>query len=676
MLNRDRTKDELYEYYLNLVSDINYWNDQYYKESISVVSDKEFDMKLKELESIENEHPEWITSNSPTQRVGSSLDSKSRFPKVEHSTPMISLENSYNYDDIRRFLNRVRENGAEEIVIESKLDGLSLALIYRKGKLVKAITRGNGKVGEDVLQNALEIRGIPHHIYPEIDIEVRGEVIMSYKAFNSENEYREENALELASNPRNLAAGTLRSLDPAIVRTRKLDFFAYFLMRSSFGWINQKKSLDKLRELGFNVYPTLVVMKTNDIESIMKFIKNYDEYVRTSNNDYPEDGLVIKVNDRTLWDKIGSNSKAPKWAVAYKFEPEEAETKLLDVEIQVGRTGKVTPVAIMEPVTLSGTKVRRATLHNFDEVKRLGVKIGDYVFIEKAAEIIPKVKRVNFNRRKGNEKDIEIPKVCPCCGSTLVKPEYNVDLYCMNKSCPGTSYFKILHFASRQCMDIRGLGIKVLEELFEAGLIKTPADIYRLKNCKYLHEFETLGYKLADNLLDAIEKSKYNPLDRVIFALAIPEIGQTISRKISNVVDDFTKLNDRLIDEMPFLNYSANESLKKWFKDDDNIKLMKELESFGISFVNRMKDKKFTNNALTGKNFVITGSFNKFKNREEVVAILDLFGANVSNNVSKNTDYLIAGFGTENGSKMKKAKELGIEIWDETKARSILTSDR
>ena len=676
MLDKNRTKDELYKDYLSLVSDINYWNDKYYKESISVVSDKEFDIALKELEAIEKEHPEWVTSESPTQSVGSSLDSKSRFPKVAHSTPMISLENSYDCDDIRRFLNRVKENGSEDVIIESKLDGLSLALIYRKGRLVKAITRGDGKVGEDVLQNALQIRGIPERIYPEADIEVRGEVIMSYKAFNDENKLREENKVELAANPRNLAAGTLRSLDPSIVKSRRLDFFAYFLMPSSFGWISQMKSLNKLKELGFRVYPTSVVMKTNDIDSIMKFIETYDKENREYKPEYPEDGLVIKVNDRKLWDKIGSNSKAPKWAVAYKFEPEEAETRLIDVEIQVGRTGKITPVAIMEPVTISGSVVRRATLHNFDEIERLGVKIGDYVFIEKAAEIIPKVKRVDFDKRNGPEKPIEVPEVCPCCGSKLVKPEYNVDLYCLNPNCPGTSYFKILHFASRQCMDIRGLGIKVLEELFDDGLIKNPVDIYKLKDYKHLAEKETLGHKLAENLLEAIEESKYRSLDRVIFALAIPEIGQTVSKKIANFVDDFTKLNDRIIDQMDFLNYSANNSLKKWFKNDDNILLMKELEKVGISFKRNMSEKKFTNNAITGKNFVITGSFNKFKNREEIIDILDIFGANVSNNVSKNTDYLIAGFGTENGSKIKKAKELGITIWDEETAVDRLTGNK
>lgn len=673
---KNRNKDELYEEYLDLVSDINYWNDKYYKESISVVSDKEFDMALKELEAIEREHPEWVTSNSPTQKVGSSLDDKSRFPKERHSSPMISLENSYNFDDIRRFIRRVRENGADEIIIESKLDGLSLALIYRKGRLVKAITRGDGIIGEDVLNNVKEIRHVPHRLPVDIDIEVRGEVLMSYKSFNDENTFREENKLELASNPRNLAAGTLRSLDPGVVRTRNLDFFAYFLMPSPYGWISQKKSLLKLKELGFNVYSTSVVMKTDDIEEIMKFIKNYDECNRTSIQIYPEDGLVLKVNDRRLWNKIGSNSKAPKWAVAYKFEPEEAETKLLDVEVQVGRTGKITPVAIMEPVRLSGSIVKRATLHNFDEIKRLGVKIGDYVFIEKAAEIIPKVKRVNFDRRNGREAEIEIPDVCPCCGSELIKPDNNVDLYCTNNNCSGTTFFKLLHFASRPCMDIRGLGIKILEELFDEGLVKTPADIYKLKFNNKLFDLTSLGTKSAENLLDAINRSKYNTLDRVIFALAIPEIGQTISRKISNEVDDFTELTDSKIEKMSFLNYSAKNSLKSWFKNDDNIRLMRELESFGISFKNTMKDKKFTNNALTGKNFVITGSFDRFKNREEIVEILSIFGANVSNSVTKKTDYLIAGYGTEDGSKIRKAKELGITIWDENKTYSILVSSK
>lgn len=666
-----------YDEYLKLKNDIKKWNDAYYKDSVSLVSDYEFDKSLERLIQMEEEHPEWIEDDSPSLNVGSSLQDSSRFPKIKHKTPMISLANSYDYDDIRRFINRIKEHGSEDIVIESKLDGLSLALIYRKGELVQAITRGNGIVGEDVLQNALQINGIPKEIYPRVDIEVRGEVLMSFKSFNDENKLREEQMLELYANPRNLASGTLRSLDPQVVKSRNLDFFAYFLMPSPFGWISQSKSLVKLSELGFNVYPGYKIMSTKDVSKIMDYIKECED--NKYNKNYPEDGLVLKVNDRRLWNSIGSNSKSPRWAVAYKFEPESCTTKLLDVVVQVGRTGKVTPVAIMDPVRISGSVVQRATLHNYDEVERLGVKIGDTVVIEKAAEIIPKIKSVVKEDRIGTEIDIEVPKVCPVCGQELIRPEYNVDLYCVNKNCPGTAYYKILHFASRECMDIRGLGMQVLSDLIDNGAVSNIVDLYRLKNkAKELEHYSTLGFKLAANLLESIEESKYRTFDRKIFALGIPEIGKSVSKKIANEVDHIFEITNSKIDKWDFLNVSAKKSLKAWMMDDNNMVMIKELEKLGVLFksdLSKNDRRKIENNMITGKNFVITGSLNKFKNRDELVNILGLFGANVGTSVSKNTDILIAGYGTENGSKLTKAKSLGIKIWTEEEAFKILTKD-
>lgn len=642
----------------------------YYVLAQPVISDEKYDLLVKELEKLESENPQLITEDSPTQRVGKDLTKE--FKPVKHKIPMLSLSNTYDEQDLFDFDRRVRESLSEddkpEYVVELKIDGASVSINYVNGKLKTAATRGDGSVGEEITNNVKTIRSLPLKIDTELinkyhleDFEVRGEVFMKIEDFNLLNKEREAKGEKLFANPRNSTAGTLKLQDPKIVASRKLNVFLYSLINEDEVLVSQEQNLKLLKQLGFNVNDKFVVCK--NIQDVLKVCEKFEQIRDTL--DYEIDGAVVKVNSVKQQNILGNIAKSPRWAVAYKFKAKQAFTKLLGITWQVGRTGAITPVAELEPVQLAGSTISRATLHNFDEIQRKDIRVGDTVIIEKGGDVIPKIISVVVDERPKRSSPTIPPDKCPVCKSKLFKPENEVALYCENTECLAQIKGRLIHFASRGAMDIEGLGDALIDLFTDKGFIKNFSDIYKLKDKRSeLIQIERLGEKSIDNLLNAVEKSKSQPFPKVLFAIGIRYVGAGAAQKIAdhfNSIDNLIKASEEEISSIYEIGPSISKSIKQFFADKKNIRLIEELKKAGLNFVSEKREIK--KSYFTGKTFVLTGTLSGFS-RDEAAARITALGGKVASAVSKNTDFVVAG--EKAGSKLSKAESLGIKVIDES----------
>jgi len=663
-----REEIERYDYY-------------YYVLAQPLISDEEYDKLYKELEKLEAENPHLITPDSPTQRVGKDLTKE--FKPVNHLVPMLSLANTYDEQDVYDFDRRVREglpeNEKVEYVVEYKIDGASVSLRYIDGKLFTAATRGDGTVGEEITNNVKTIKAVPLKIkkpegtkYKLKDFEARGEIYMNIKDFEALNKEREKNGEKLFANPRNSAAGTLKLQNPQIVAKRKLNIFVYSLISLEDEFESQAENLKLLKQMGFRVNPDYRVCKS--IEEVLQVCKEFEE--KRDTLEYEIDGAVIKVNSIRQQNILGNIAKSPRWAVAYKFKAKQAFTYVKDIVWQVGRTGAVTPVAELEPVRLAGSTISRATLHNYDEIKRKDIRIGDKVVIEKGGDVIPKIVAVIFEERKKDSQPTKPPERCPVCKSKLYKPEDEVAIYCENPECPAQIKGRLAHFASRGAMDIEGLGESLIDLFVEKGFLKTFSDIYELKNHREeLIKIERLGEKSIDNLLNAIEKSKSQPFEKVLFALGIRYVGAGVAQKLAEHfgnIDALINASEEDILSVYEIGPSISRSLKQFFSDKHNLELIDKLKKAGLKFSVESK-KPVKDNFFKDKTFVLTGTLTTFS-REEASAKIKMLGGKVASSVSKNTDFVIAG--EKAGSKLDKAKSLGVKILSEDEFLKLLEENK
>ena len=643
--------------YEELVELLHKYNYYYYEKNESLVSDFEYDNLLKELEEIEKINPQLKIAGTPSEKVGSHFKD-TKFKKVTHKKAMLSLSNSYNIGDVADFIGRAKKTIDEqmEYILELKLDGLSISVIYEKGRLVQAITRGDGIIGEDVTENIMEIESIPQYLKERVDVEVRGEIVLPLAKFEELNKKRLEAGEELFANPRNAASGTIRQLDASIVGERALDCYFYYLVDGEkYGIEKHRDSLKYIESLG---------LKTSGVYELCKSVDEIDEKIRYWEKErhglpYETDGLVIKINDYNHHRLLGNTTKAPRWAIAYKFPAKQVTTRLLDVTYQVGRTGNVTPVAELQAVEVSGSIVRRASLHNFDEIRRKDIKIGDKVFIEKAAEIIPQVIKVVKEERTGEEKEIIPPTHCPICETELIQEEGLVALKCPNPNCDAKTQRRIEYFVSRDAMSIDGLGSRIIEKFIEIGKISDVSDIYLLKNYKeQLMSLEKMGEKSVENLLNSIEESKKRPYNKTLYALGIPFVGKFLANllaKESGNIDELAKLSVEELLEIDQVGDKVAKSVYDYFRDEETLALLDRLKSHGINY--KEDEKKENSLAIfSGKNFLFTGKLSHFGRNEIKDVVEGLGGTNLSS-VSKKLDYLIVG--EDAGSKLEKAKELG-----------------
>ncbi len=648
----------------------------YYVLDAPELSDADFDRLMQDLKRLEDEHPQLITADSPTQRVGGKP--REGFVKVEHSRPMLSLDNAYNEQELRDWDRRARELAGPaklEYVCEFKLDGMSLALTYREGKLQTGVTRGDGSVGEDVTTNVRTMRTVPLSVSADAlkkagippDFEVRGEVIMPLAAFARMNEERERQNLSRFANPRNAAAGTIRVLEPNIVAQRRLDLYAYFLLVDGKYYPElHSDALHALSQAGFRVNSHYALVSS--IDQVLEFIGKSEQM--REKLPYEIDGVVVKVNSVRTRDRLGFTGKAPRWAIAYKYAARSGVTQIEDIRVQVGRTGKLTPVAVLKPVPIGGTKVSRATLHNMDEIGRLGVKIGDWVMVERGGDVIPKVvKAVEDKDHPCGYKEFHMPEHCPVCNSKIRHSEGEVDYWCVNLNCPARLQGSILHFASRSVMNIEGLGESLVNQLHQNGLIKDVADIYILKDKRsQLLALERVGEKSVDNLLAEIENSRKLPLERVILGLGIGQVG---ARTAELLAEHFGSMDDLMgapaeeLQEIHDVGPSVSASIREFFEEPRNRELVKRLGKF----LNFKGTKKVRGTTLAGKTFVITGTLANYS-RDAAKKLIEDAGGKVSGSVSKKTDYVVAG--DDPGSKLDKAKELGVKVIGEKEMEELL----
>lgn len=650
------------KYIKELREKIKKYSDYYYTNNESLISDVEFDKLLAELKELEEKYPEYREENSPTEVVGATSLKETKFQKVTHKKPMLSLSNSYNEGDIADFIERIKKLLPEEkeinYALELKLDGLSLSIQYENGKLVRAVTRGDGAVGEDVTENILEISSIPRELKEKVSIEIRGEVVLPLSKFEELNRKRLENGEEVFANPRNAAAGTLRQLDSSIIRERGLDAYFYFLVDAqNYGVKTHSESIEYLSKLGIKTTGVCEVLKNSSelIERIEYWGAKREEL------DYETDGMVIKVNNIELWDILGNTTKSPRWAIAFKFPAKQVTTKILGVTWQVGRTGKVTPVAELEEVELSGSKVKRASLHNYQEIERKDIRVGDSVFIEKAAEIIPQVVKSVKELRDGSEIIITEPTNCPICNTVLEREEGQVDIKCPNMACPGKVEGELIYFVSRDAMNIAGFGSKLVENMLRLGFIKNIVDIYELKNHREeLEKLDKMGKKSVDNLLNAIETSKTREYSKVLCALGIPFVGKTSAKLLAEASENIDNLMNMSIDELMEIEGVGDkmaQAIYEFFRDEEKKKLIEGLKINGLTFAQEKKEElPEDEKVFTGKTFLFTGTLKNFTRNEIKEEIEKLGGKNLSA-VSKNLDYLIVG--EKAGSKLKKAQEIG-----------------
>ena len=646
----------------------------YYVNDAPEISDREYDQLLEDLQKLEAANPELITPDSPTQRVGGRP--AEGFPEVVHTRQMLSLDNSYNIDELRAFDDRCRrlaEGRPLEYVAELKIDGLSLSLQYEDGVLARGVTRGDGRIGEDVTQNARTIRSIPLRLRSEakrIDagLEVRGEVFIPRDVFERTNAEREELGEPRFANPRNAAAGAIRQLDSRLVAKRKLDMFAYDLLASGRKpFPTHWESLNWLDKAGFRVNPHRLLCKT--IDEVIDFA-NEKEALRDELG-YEIDGLVVKVNSTSLQDEFGATSKAPRWAIAYKYPARQASTKVLDIFVSVGRTGALTPVAFLEPVFLAGTTVARATLHNEDEIKRLGVKIGDWVMIEKSGEIIPKVLSVVTSKRTGEEKEFKPPKNCPVCGGLISRPEGEVVARCVAADCTAQLLGKLIHFASRRAMRIEGLGVSLAEQLIAQKLVKDVGDLYSI-TLEQVAGLERMAKKSATNLLSQIEASKSRDLANLIYALGIRHVGERTAGILAHEMGSLERLTSASVEELdaiPEIGLTVAESVRDWFDDEGNRALCDRLSAAGVKTEAARRGNAVSDERFAGKQFVLTGTLESFS-RDEARALIEARGGRVNSSVSKKTDYVVAGEAA--GSKLEKAQSLGVAVLDEAAFKEML----
>jgi len=636
-----------------LVEDLNRYSEEYYIYDSPTISDFEYDSLLRELEELEKLYPEYILDNSPTKRVGDFSESK--LEKVYYNNPMLSLADVFSYDELREFDSRIKALGLNvSYVCELKIDGIASNCKYNEGIFVLGATRGNGLVGENITENMKTIRTLPKVLYENKDIEVRGEVYMKRSVLDSLNELRTRNGLEPFKNCRNTAGGSLRQLDYNITRERKLDNFSYTIVDAmKYGIKSQIESLEYLKKLGFSVNPNYKLC--NNIEDVIEYIEFWKE--NRKNLDYDTDGVVIKVNEIDLHDVIGYTVKCPKWAVAYKFPALEVETKLLDIKYTVGRTGCITPNAVLEPVMIAGSLVQRATLNNEDFVVSKDIRIGDIVSVRKAGEIIPEVVKVNFEKRDSSLLPFKMIDRCPCCNEKLVRFSGEADHYCVNENCNGRKLASIIYFASRPAMNIEGLGEKLVEDLYNLGYLEDFTDIYRL----YLHKeelmnIEGLGEKSVTTLLDNIEKSKNNELALVLTSLGIRFVGGKVSKILCKYYESLSDLANATYDDLVSIKdigeRTAN-SIISYFKN--NIILVSKLIDLGVNPINKIEN--LDNKRFSGMTFVLTGKLPTLS-RDEATRIIEDLGGNVSSSVSKKTSYVLLGEAA--GSKLDKARSLGI----------------
>jgi len=636
-------------------------NYHYYVEDNPTITDQEFDKYLRELEELEQEYPMYADVNSPTKRVGGMVIDK--FQKLRHQIPMLSLPDVFNEDEIRAFDERIRKSGINpQYVCELKIDGLSVSLHYDNGILKTGATRGDGVVGEDITHNVRTIKSIPLKLKEEITIEVRGEIYMARETLAKLNHEREELGLPLLQNCRNAAAGSIRQLDSSVAAKRQLNTWIYHLPNPlDYGIKTHYDALKFMKKLGFKTNPANRLV--HNIDEILDFIHEYGE--KRPSLPYDIDGVVIKVNDLEMQQQLGYTSKYPRWAIAYKFPAHEVLTKLTDIIFTVGRTGRITPNAVLDPVIVMGSTVKRATLHNEDYVLEKGLKIGDIVSIRKAGDVIPEVVEAKLERRTGNEQDFVMIRECPICGSKLSKKEGQVDYYCFNQQCPARHIEGLIHFVSRHAMNIDGFGERVIEDFFNLGFIKSIPDIYHLEtHRKDLIELEGYGNKSVDNLLDAISVSKNNSLERLLFGLGIGGIGDKTALLLARTFKTMNNLASKTIEELQAIKDIGPilaKNIYDYFQSVDNQELIYQLKELGLNMI-YLGEEVRENELISGKRFVVTGTIS-FMGRDEIEDVLGRYGGKPSSSVSSKTDVVIVG---ENpGSKALKARELNIPIWDE-----------
>jgi DNA ligase (NAD+) len=648
---------------------------RYYVLDDPEITDPQFDLLINELKQLENENPELITSDSPTQRVGGKP--REGFVKARHSSPMLSLDNTYSEEELRNWERRVHELSGRtdiEYVCELKLDGMSLALRYEDGQLVRGITRGDGTTGEDVTLNVRTVGSIPLSISPEklkkaglpVDFEVRGEMLMPVAAFRRMNEERAQKGLSVFANPRNATAGTVRQLEPSITAQRRLDYFGYSLLQNGRAIFDRHwQTLNALDAAGFKVNRTRTLARNFD--QIWQFIEQ--EEPKRETLPYEIDGIVIKVDRIALQEELGYTGKAPRWAIAYKYTARSGITRVEDILVQVGRTGKLTPVAALQPVPIGGTTVSRATLHNMDEIERLGVKIGDWVEVERGGDVIPKVTRVVEDKsHPRGHKSFHMPARCPVCGGHVVRTEGEAEHRCVNANCPAKLRETILHFASRGVMNIEGMGDALVNQLTDRKLVKNVADIYKLTK-EDLLSLERMGEKSAQNVLDEIEASKKLPLERVIYGLGIRFVGERTAQFLAEhfgSMDALMKASEEELQEVNEVGPRIAQSIVEFFQEPKNRALVKQLDELGLRLTGTRKER---GDKLVGKTFVLTGTLAHFT-RDEAKKLIEDAGGRVSGSVSKKTDFVVAG--DDAGSKLDKAKDLGVKVIGEREMQDLL----
>jgi DNA ligase (NAD+) len=630
------------------------------------ISDAEYDVLMRRLQALEAQHPELVTPDSPTQRVGGKP--REGFVKVPHSSPMLSLDNALNERELREFDRRVRDLLGGQVfsyVAELKLDGLSMAAQYHDGRMHQAVTRGDGLVGEDVTENARTIRSLPLKVKSDLaSFEARGETIMPRKSFEKLNAEREKQQLAPFANPRNAAAGALRALEPSVTASRRLEYFAYFLLVDGrFYYESHWESLDALEKMGFKVNPRRT--KCADLDQLLEFCREWES--KRESLPYEIDGVVVKVDSVRQQQALGWTAKAPRWAIAFKFPAQQRSTTIENIEVQVGRTGTLTPVAHLAPVTVGGVTVTRATLHNEDEIARLGVEIGDQVLIERSGDVIPKVVRVV---KQGEERrPFRMPKHCPVCGGEVVREEGEAASRCINTNCPARLKESVSHFAARGVMDIDGMGDVLVDQLVSRGLVKSVADIYQL-TLDQLLQLDRMGQKSAEKILKNIDASRKRPLPRVLNGLGIPFVGERTAQILAETfgsLDAIAQADEEGLQQAEEVGPKVSESIRQFFHEPRNRQLVERLRMAGLTFEHALRKK--TGGALAGKTFVITGTLPNLA-REEAKARIESAGGKVSGSVSKKTDYVLAG--ADPGSKLDKANQLGIPVIGEPDLLALL----
>lgn len=647
-----------------ILNDANY---NYYVKDEPTITDQEYDKYMRELEDIELEYPKYASKNSPTKRVGGEVIEK--FQKVVRDKPMLSISDVFSEDEVRDFIKKVEDEVTPEYVCEQKIDGLGVSLIYEDGKLVRGVTRGDGLVGEDITHNVRTIKSIPLQLTKPIDIEVRGEIFMHKSTLEKLNKKRAEEGKPKLQNVRNAAAGSIRQLDSRVAAERELDNFVYYLPNpSDFNIKTHLEALQFMENLGFKINPHNKLVK--NIDEIIAYIEKEGDTRKSLS--YEIDGIVIKVNNVDLQEKLGYTAKYPRWAVAYKFPAEEVLTKLTDIIFTVGRTGRITPNAVLEPVIVMGSTIRRATLHNEDYVNMKGLKIGDIVSIRKAGDVIPEVVELKLERRNGSEKEFRMISECPMCHEKIVKKDGNVDYYCVNPNCPRRNIESIIHYVSRDALNIEGLGDEIVEELYNLGFVKNITDLYNLSDKKkQIMEFDGYGEKNLNKIIDNIEASKSNSLERLLFGLGIKEIGNKTAKILASNFGSMDNLMSASMEELESIRdigHVTALSVYEYLKE--NKELIEKLKSLGVNMKYLGKNMG-VNDFISGKKFVITGTIDGY-GRKEIKEIIESFNGSVSESVSKNTDIVIVG--SNPGSKYQDALKLNIMIWDNDKTVEVLNN--